>query len=115
MQIEETFRDEKNHRFGWSLRHVRSQFERRLEVLLLLAALATLAVTLVGLGVERAGIHRRYQANTVRHRVLSLFVLGNLVLRRKEPLPAAFLRSGLQHFRQYLRALVTVGDGIARP
>ena len=76
MQIEETFRDAKNHRFGWSLRDVRCASRARLETLLVLCTLATLAVSLAGLAVERASLHRRFQANTVKTRVLSHFFLG---------------------------------------
>jgi hypothetical protein len=83
MQIEEAFRDAKNHRFGWSLGHVRTASSHRAQILLLLAALAMLVVTLVGLSVESRGDHRAYQANTATRRVLSLFVLGNAVLRRE--------------------------------
>lgn len=81
MQIEETFRDLKNHRFGWSLRHVRSSAPERLAALLLIASFAMLAVTLVGSAAELAKVHRTYQANTVARRVLSHFVLGLAVLR----------------------------------
>jgi hypothetical protein len=82
MKIEETFRDAKNHRFGWSLRHVRSRSADRLTVLLLLAGLAIVAVTLLGFEAERRRVHRAYQANTVARRVLSHFVLGLALLRR---------------------------------
>src|SRR6188768_3502464 len=82
MQIEEAFRDAKNHRFGWSLGHVHTASPHRAQTLLLLASLAMLIVTLVGMSVEARGCHRAYQANTARTRVLSLFVLGNIVLRR---------------------------------
>jgi hypothetical protein len=85
MQIEETFRDTKNHRFGWCLRDVRSASSERLEALLLLCTLAMLAVTLVGMLVEKRGLHRGYQANTVTRRVLSHFVLGLAVLRAHAP------------------------------
>jgi hypothetical protein len=84
MQIEETFRDIKNPRFGWCLRHVRGHSAQRLTLLLLLAALAMLAVLLIGLAAEADGRHRRYQANTARERVLSLFVLGLAVLQRDD-------------------------------
>ena len=87
MQIEETFRDTKNHRFGWSLREVRSSSSERLEALLLLCTLAMLAVTLIGMLVEKRGRHRDYQANTVSRRVLSHFVLGQAVLRAHSPPP----------------------------
>jgi hypothetical protein len=84
MKIEETFRDAKNHRFGWSLRHVRSHSAERLAMLLLLASLAMVAVTLVGFEAERRRLHRAYQANTLTRRVLSLVVLGSAVLRRAD-------------------------------
>ena len=77
MQIEEAFRDLKNHRFGFSFRDSMTRIRYRLENLLLIAALATLAAWLVGKAVEMKGLHRRYQANTIRTRsVLSTFYLG---------------------------------------
>jgi hypothetical protein len=83
MQIEETFRDTKNHRFGWSFRHAMSRSPERIQVLLLLATLGMLAVTLLGQSAETACLHYRYQGNTIRkHRVVSLFVLGLGVLHR---------------------------------
>jgi len=82
MQIEETFRDAKNHRFGWSLGHVRLSTTQRMATLLVLAALAMAVVTLIGMTAERAGLHRQYQANTYRTRVLSFFVLACAIIRR---------------------------------
>lgn len=82
MQIEETFRDAKNHRFGWSLGHVRLSTTQRMATLLLLAALALAVVTLIGMTAERAGHHRQYQANTYKTRVLSFFVLACAIIRR---------------------------------
>jgi hypothetical protein len=82
MQIEETFRDAKNHRFGWSLGDVRLSSPQRTAALLVLAALALVVVTLIGMAAERRGIHRAYQANTQRTRVLSFFVLACIYLRR---------------------------------
>ena len=64
MQIEETFRDAKNHRFGWSLGDVRLSTPNRTAALLVLAALALVVVTLIGMAAERRGVHRGYQANT---------------------------------------------------
>jgi hypothetical protein len=93
MQIEETFRDAKSHRFGWSLEDVRTSCGRRAAALLMLAALAHVAVTLIGLSAEQRGLHRAYQANTARRRVLSLFNLANSILRRGDDpgvTPAAF-------------------------
>jgi hypothetical protein len=84
MQIEETFRDAKNFRFGWCLRHTVCRSRDRLAVLLLLAALATLVVTVVGFTAENRRKHRGYQANTVHYRVLSYFVLGQAVIKRRD-------------------------------
>jgi hypothetical protein len=106
MQIEETFRDAKNLRFGWCLRHCRGSSANRLTLLLLIAAIGALAATLLGLAAEQSGRHRAYQANTVRTRVLSHFVLGLAILRRSDH--AAFgdsLASGRRHFRRVLNAL----------
>jgi hypothetical protein len=83
MQIEETFRDAKNHRFGWSLGDVRLSTPQRTAVLLTLAALALVVVTLIGMAAERRGVHRAYQANTEKRRVLSFLVLAAAILRRE--------------------------------
>lgn len=83
MQIEETFRDTKNHRFGWSFGDVRLSTPQRTAVLLTLAALAFLVVTLIGMAAERRGAHRAYQANTEKRRVLSFLVLAAAILRRQ--------------------------------
>jgi hypothetical protein len=86
MQIEELFRDAKNHRFGWSLRDVRTDSLLRATVILLLAAIAMVVVTLIGMTAERRGVHRLFQANTIRlRRVLSLFVLGCAIFQRGDP------------------------------
>jgi hypothetical protein len=83
MQIEETFRDAKNHRFGWSLGSVSLSTPQRVAVLLILAALAMAVVTLIGMGAERRGVHRAYQANTRKCRVLSFFVLACAIIARR--------------------------------
>ena len=83
MQIEETFRDAKNHRFGWSLGDVSLSTPQRTAVLLTLAALSFLVVTLIGIAAERRGAHRGYQANTEKRRVLSFLVLAAAILRRE--------------------------------
>jgi hypothetical protein len=81
MQIEEAFRDLKNHRFGFSFRDSLTRKRYRLENLLLIGALASLAAWLVGKVAELKQLHRHYQANTVRTRnVLSTFYLGCAVI-----------------------------------
>ncbi len=81
MQIEQTFRDLKSHRYGWSTRHIRSHQTRRVDVLFLVGALAALAMHLIGLAVRGSVLARGLQANTERRRpVFSTFFLGRLVL-----------------------------------
>jgi hypothetical protein len=76
MQIEESFRDAKNPRFGIGLSDARCRTAKRLDVQLLLAALATATAYIIGLEIERRGEHLGFQANTRRTRVLSLVRLG---------------------------------------
>jgi hypothetical protein len=81
MLIEETYRHFKSPRFGWGFEHVRTNNPRRLNVLLLLVALAIAFTNEVGRRAEQLGLQREYQANTVRdRRVLSTLTLGQYVL-----------------------------------
>jgi hypothetical protein len=85
MQIEEAFRDLKNTRNGFSLRHCRSFNRERLNVALLIAAIAMLLLWILGTIEKNAGKHYLYQANTVRHRsVLSTFTIGWQSLKRRK-------------------------------
>jgi hypothetical protein len=82
MQIEETLRDLKSHRYGWSLEDMRSRTPARVDVLLLLASLAMIAMHLVGLAAYQCKLNRGLQANTERkRRVFSTFFLAGLVIR----------------------------------
>jgi hypothetical protein len=106
MQIEECFRDLKAHRHGWSLDYVRSKTPQRIEILLLLAALAIVAMHTIGLAAEKAKVHFGYQANTVRdHRVLSTFFLARLLMRdrRAHSFNPDELRSAMTRLRKTLR------------
>jgi hypothetical protein len=82
MQVEETFRDAKSHRFGICLSHARTHSTSRADILVLLAAFAHVLYVLVGVAAEAARLQFRYQANTTtKRRVLSLPTLGRLVFR----------------------------------
>lgn len=98
MQIEETFRDTKSHRFGFGLRYARSSSLDRIHVLLLLVALATLVLWLVGLAARSLNLARRFQANTISHRaVLSIPFLGRqFLLRQSTEFPVAMLDRSLE-------------------
>lgn len=110
MQIEQNYRDTKSHRWGWQLSLSGSRSNARLEILLLIAALGSLAVLAAGAIAERYHHHLRYQANTVRsRRVLSWFALGVLMLRRADPfLTPRLFASGLAELRNNLRLLELV-------
>jgi len=83
MQIEETFRDIKSHRYGWSAKDIRSKNEKRVDVLLLLGAFAGVALHVVGFAAAARDLHRGFQANTLRTRaVFSTFSLGSLTIAR---------------------------------
>lgn len=102
MGIEQTFRDEKNHRFGWSMEEARSSIEKRLEVLLLIAALGMMALMLLGYVAEwQGGAHRYTSTSLRRRRVVSLFVLGKWLIERREAegIPRRNLLFALQALR----------------
>jgi hypothetical protein len=82
MQIEETFRDAKSHRWGFGLRYARSSRCKRLEILVLISALATLVYWLADLVAKDRGWAKHFQANTKKEEpVLSVFFLGRELLR----------------------------------
>jgi hypothetical protein len=103
MQIEETFRDLKCHRWGFGLRYARCNSAARLETLLLLGALATLVVWLVGLAARALQLNRHLQANTERRRdVLSTFFIGRELLRRLDDLPRPVIDLALLTLRRHI-------------
>lgn len=105
MQIEQAFRDLKNHRWGWSLRHCGTRSRARLELLLLVAAIACLVQQLTGMAAEARSLHRAHQANTERgRRVLSFFVLGGLILNgHSQELSHEDIRSAIAGLRRGLQ------------
>lgn len=84
MQIEEGFRDLKSHKFGFSLVEAHSIKIKRIEILLLIALLASFIAWLVGYVGESKKLQYQFQANSIKHhRVLSLFFLGCQMIKRK--------------------------------
>lgn len=106
MQIEETFRDLKCHRWGFGLCYSRCNDTRRLQAMLLLGALATLVSWLVGLAARSLNLHRHLQANTERRRpVLSIFFIGRELLRRPgDDLPPSAIHRALLTLRSQIEA-----------
>ena len=105
MQIEQSFRDAKNFRHGWAMHHVRSKSAKRLEVLLLIAALAFVVLHAIGRAATRCGARRHFQANTLtRRRVLSFFVLARHVLRSGTTLPLHYLAHAFDEVAETIRS-----------
>lgn len=85
MQIEEAFRDLKNTRNGFGLRHCRSFRVERLNVALLIASLAMLILWIFGNAAKQKNMHYSYQVNTERRsNVLSVILIGWQMLIRNE-------------------------------
>lgn len=107
-QIEQGFRDTKNAQFGFAMERCRSRSAGRINVLLLLACLASLVTELVGRVAEAKKVHHALQANTVRaRRVIALPRLARLALKEYG---AAFLcKASLRD------ALRTLGGLISYP
>jgi hypothetical protein len=107
MQIEETFRDTKSHRHGWSAKDIRTKNAKRVDVLLLIGAFAAVAVHIIGLAAAAIGLQRGFQANTLRSRaVFSTFSLGKLTIARgyDATFPFTLLRAAIRKLRAFVAA-----------
>lgn len=81
MQIEQNFRDDKNERYGLGWRFSRTKDINKLSILLLIAAIATLILWMIGFAAEKRELQYRFQANTVRiHRVISFLYLAKQLI-----------------------------------
>src|SRR5450759_4665381 len=106
MQIEEAFRDLKNTRNGFSLRHCRSYKLQRLNVALLIAALAMLILWLIGTAAKLRNLHYSFQANTERRwNVLSNFIIGWQILIQDT------IRFSKQELLIALESIITSANG----
>ena len=80
--IEETFRDQKNFRFGLGLSATHIGSTERRDRLLLLAAIAQALLTLLGAAGEACGLDRLMKTNTSKKRTMSLLNQGSFSTRR---------------------------------
>jgi hypothetical protein len=86
MQIEESFRDLKNTKNGFGLRHSRSFILDRFNVILLLGVIATWALWILGVVAKHKQEHWSFQTNSVRDRnILSNFTIGWQMVARHGP------------------------------
>lgn len=96
--IEESFRDQKNLRFGMGLSDTRVSDPDRRDRLLLISAISIALLTILGAAGEAIGIDRYLKANTVKKRTISLLnqglmhygALPKMKLDMLEPLMAKF-------------------------
>lgn len=108
MQIEQNFRDIKNQNLGLGLRRNKSKSKHRAEVLYFIAMILIIILWWIGYCGEVAGLHRKYQANTVKsHRVISFVTLGKLILihDRKMKIWPIFLRAKNLLANNYVRLI----------
>ena len=101
MQIEESFRDLKSERYGLGFSSGRSKQKIRLEVLLLVACLASFALRLIGEVGKAKQMEFRFQSNTRRSRpVLSVISLAlQLVQHGMAAFPPREFREALNRLR----------------
>ena len=82
MKIEHDFRDSKDPKWGLGIRESRASEPMRLILQLLIGFLASVMLWLIGLCLEKKGLHRDFQANSIKHkRVLSLVFLAFEAIR----------------------------------
>ncbi len=104
MQIEESFRDDKSQRFGFGLEMARCKSATRLANLLLIVALASWVLMVVGHFAEVHDLQRHYCANTIRkRRSLSVWTLGRRLIERPPNTP--ILQEGIGLALQRIQAL----------
>jgi len=80
-QIENSFRDTKNQRVGFSLNDTGTRNIERLNILLLIIYIASIGLWFIGQCAKENKRHYQFQANTIKHRdVLSNIYLGWQIL-----------------------------------
>lgn len=82
-QIEEMFRDQKSHRFGWALGRLQMHQADRLECLLFIVAFAQFITLMMGALARHLQLDRQLRTNTRQHRFEhSDFFLGRYYVFR---------------------------------
>jgi hypothetical protein len=116
--IEEAFRDVKDPRYGLGLSTTHIGDPRRRDRLLLLCAMATTLLTLLGRAGESLGMDRMLKANTVKKRTHSLFRQGCMYYAALPMMPSTRANPLLHRFGElilqepvYVQALSVAGDG----
>lgn len=100
--IEESFRDTKDPRYGLGLSATHVHDVRRRDRLLLICAMATTLLTLLGAAGESLGMDRMLKANTVKTRTHSLFRQGCHYYASIPAMKQALLEPLVQRFGEYV-------------
>jgi len=85
MQIEESFRDLKSHRYGQGFEDSLTRKGARIEVLLLINAMAAFAAWIVGMACEATGLDRWLSPRRSKRRLYSILRIGREALVRRWP------------------------------
>ena len=105
MQIEEGFRDTKNHQFGIGLSMARSTTAQRYDNLLLISSLILFVLWCIGKVAYQHGYHRLLQANTVSERaVLSyIYIATQIIDDERYPINNHYLRITMNSLNKMAR------------
>jgi hypothetical protein len=101
--IEPCFRDIKDWRFGKGLAHIHIRDTKRRDRMLLMSAMASVLLTLLGSAGESLGMDRLLKANTVKKRTHSLFRQGCMWYQLIPNMPVERLHPLMQEFGRLLR------------
>jgi hypothetical protein len=101
--IEPSFRDSKDLRFGMGMSRLRIDDPQRRDRLLLLNAFAIMLLTLLGAAGESLGMDRQLRTSTAKRRVHSLFRQGCLLYELIPNMPDERLRPLIERYQQLLR------------
>lgn len=101
--IEETFRDEKDPRFGLGLLQSRIASPARRDRVLLISAAAIALVTLLGAAGEATGLDMKFKANTSKKRQHSLFRQGIMYYDHMVGMRDEWLKPLVKKFEDLLR------------
>ncbi|MFA6304112.1 MAG: IS4 family transposase [Legionella sp.] len=104
MRIEENIRDTKCHHYGLGLKDSLTKCHQRMNILLLIAAIATFTAWLAGIFTKSVGKAADYQAHSAKFTsALSIVFLGRRVLKGKLTLTQ-------EEFERTLRSLYKLGE-----
>ena len=101
--VETFFRDHKDWRFGMGLSYVTIRNTARRDRMLLMSAMATLLLTLLGAASESLGMDRLLKANTSKKRTHSLFRQGCMWYQLIPNMPKDRLRPLIREFGKLVR------------